>query len=141
MNITQALEIIRNSPKGLRPFDVTLACGFTPLHLQTFLAAYLQRALPEREVKVTPGLFGSLVDTVKECLRNESPNLVIALEWADLDLRLGYRAFHVWDSGTVPELIATSKKSLENLLRILEPLATKGRIVLSTPTLPDRKST
>ena len=136
MNITQALEIIRNSPKGPRPFDVTLACGFTPLHLQTFLAAYLQRALPEREVKVTPGLFGSLVDTVKECSRNESPNLVIALEWADLDLRLGYRAFHVWDSGTVPELIATSEKSLENLLRILEPLATKGRIVLSTPTLP-----
>jgi FkbH-like protein len=136
MNITQALEIIRNSPKGLRTFDLTLACGFTPLHLQTFLAAHLQRALPERKVNVIPGLYGSLVDTVKECSRNESPNLAITLEWADLDLRLGYRAFHLWDSGTVPELIATSKKSFENLLRILQPLATKSRIVLSTPTLP-----
>lgn len=136
MNITQALETIRSSPKGLRTFEVRLACGFTPLHLQTFLAAYLKRALPEREIKVTPGLFGSLINTVEECGNDESPNVVVTLEWADLDVRLGYRAFHLGNSGTMHEVIAMSKKSLERLLRALRLLATKSRVVLSSPTMP-----
>lgn len=136
MNITHALEILRNAPKGANIFEVRLACGFTPLHLQTFLGAHLQKRMKDREVRVTPGLFGSLVQTVDECSRTENTNLVVAIEWADLDPRLGYRAFHVWNANTVSDIIATSKVSLERLLRILRGMAGRNSVVLSGPTLP-----
>ena len=47
MRITEALKIINDAPKDAKAFEVTLACGFTPLHLQTFLCAQLQQMLPE----------------------------------------------------------------------------------------------
>jgi len=49
VTITEALRITQSVPRDARPFAVTLACGFTPLHLQTFLAAHLQQALPDRK--------------------------------------------------------------------------------------------
>ena len=65
MNITEALKITQKVPRDARSFAVTLACGFTPLHLQTFLAAHLQKVLPDRKVTVTSGLYGNLVGTLE----------------------------------------------------------------------------
>ena len=60
MKITEALKITQSASANARPFCVVLACGFTPLHLQTFLSAHLQQSLPNRKVVVTTGLFGNL---------------------------------------------------------------------------------
>ena len=66
MRITEALKIINDAPKDAKAFEVTLACGFTPLHLQTFLCAHLQQMLPGRRVTVSTGLYGGLARTIEE---------------------------------------------------------------------------
>jgi len=92
VTITEALKITQNAPRDARPFAVTMACGFTPLHLQTFLAAHLQQALPERKVVITCGLYGDLLGTLQTVTEAALPDgVVVALEWADLDARLDYR--------------------------------------------------
>lgn len=65
VKITEALKITQSAPANARPFSVVLACGFTPLHLQTFLSAHLQQLLPNRKVVVTPGLYGTLAETLE----------------------------------------------------------------------------
>ena len=65
MNLIEALEMVKkpageNSP-SLRIF---FACGFTPLHLQTFLAAHL-RNLRSTRADVTTGVFGDLAGNLE----------------------------------------------------------------------------
>jgi FkbH-like protein len=136
MRITDALRVIHNAPQDARPFLVTLACGFTPLHLQTFLTAHLQQALPERLVIVKPGTYGSLVTTLEEAREKEIANLALVIEWMDLDPRLGSRARFLFTSGVLADIVATAEKSLERLLFLLKQLSAIAPIALSTPTLP-----
>ena len=68
-------------PRDARPFAVTLACGFTPLHLQTFLAAHLQQSLPDRKVTITSGLYGNLAGTL-EAIRNRRCPTAWLLPWS-----------------------------------------------------------
>jgi hypothetical protein len=42
VKLTEALKVLRRLPEGADPFSVELACGFSSLHLETFLAAHLQ---------------------------------------------------------------------------------------------------
>jgi hypothetical protein len=58
VKLIDALEIIKRPTKlEARNFDVLLASGFTPLHLQTFLAAHLRLLKPDQRVSVHTGLF------------------------------------------------------------------------------------
>jgi FkbH-like protein len=136
MNITQAIEILRLARNAPKTFEVKLACGFTPLHLQTFLAAHLQAQMLDRQVKVTPGLYGNMLQTVEEDAKSESTNLAITLEWPDLDARLGYRAFHQWTSKTLSDVLANSTATLGTLLGLVLKVAPTRKVVISTPTLP-----
>jgi FkbH-like protein len=136
MNVTEALSILRDAPKEARPFHVTLACGFVSLHLQTFLAAYLQQALPERHVVVFPGLYGNLAATVEQSAEAQRENVVIAIEWADLDPRLGYRSSWVWDSVALADILSSARNVLRRLTRSIRGLAPGAKTVLSMPTLP-----
>src|SRR5258706_287900 len=53
MRLSEALTILKkNLANEADPFRVFLVCGFTPLHLQTFLLAHLQLALPQRRIEV-----------------------------------------------------------------------------------------
>ncbi|MEJ7640556.1 MAG: hypothetical protein WKF75_21940 [Singulisphaera sp.] len=49
---------MRSEPAPGPTVEVFLACGFTPLHLETYLAAHLRRRCPDRRVRVHVGLFG-----------------------------------------------------------------------------------
>jgi hypothetical protein len=66
MKLSEALQVL-NAARSFHGtvFRVLLACGFTPLHLETFLGAHLQELLPERPVKVTSGLYGDLAGTLE----------------------------------------------------------------------------
>jgi len=136
MRVTDALKILNDAPKTGKPFEVALACGFTPLHLQIFLAAYLQQALPSRRVTVSTGLYGSLARTIEEEAERGARNLAIAIEWMDLDPRLGYRASAVWDSSTLPDILSFVRKALERLTGSIEGLPSGTKVAISTPTLP-----
>ena len=83
MKITEALRIVQATVADAPPFQVTLACGFTPLHLHTFLNAHLQLALPGRAVRMKEGLYGDLCGTLERI--GESDGLVVVIEWPDLD--------------------------------------------------------
>ena len=136
MRITEALKIINDAPKDAKAFEVTLACGFTPLHLQTFLCAHVQQMLPGRRVTVSTGLYGGLARTIEESAERGAKNVAIAIEWADLDPRLGYRASAVWDSETLPDILSFARKALERLSSAIEGLPNGMKIGISTPTLP-----
>jgi FkbH-like protein len=135
MNTTEALKVLREAPEHGRRFDVTLACGFTPLHLQTFVAAHLQKALPARRVVVSTGLFGNLIPTV-EGLERHTQALAVVIEWADLDPRLGFRTSPKWQSETLNEIVTFARAALERLRIGIQQLSSTTQVVVSLPTLP-----
>ena len=50
-------QIQKAERSGAPPLSAFLACGFTPLHLQTFLAAHLSCRFPDRRIQLQVGLF------------------------------------------------------------------------------------
>jgi FkbH-like protein len=137
VTITEALKITQAASRDARPFTVTLACGFTPLHLKTFLAAYLQQALPDRRVTVSSGLYGDLLGTLESLNGQELPDgLVIVLEWADLDARLDYRSAGSWGLAAADDIVAVARAMIERLAAAVGRIAPGPRIALSLPTLP-----
>jgi FkbH-like protein len=134
LRFTEALEIVRNRPDAPR-FSVTLACGFTPLHLQTFLAAHLQSSLPDRAVEVAAGLYGDLAGTV-ERLSNATPHAAaVAIEWPDLDPRLGYRHTGGWGPSDLADIVQNSQRTLARLEQAIRRAAVSIRVVVALPTL------
>lgn len=137
MTITQALKIIQKAPSDARKFQVTLACGFTPLHLQTFLSAHLQKTLPDRKVSVSAGLYGDLAGTLENLGGSMPPDAVaIALEWPDLDTRLGFRSAGSWRLNAASDIVASARVMLNRMASALAKVPAGTRIALSLPTLP-----
>ena len=136
MTITEALRITQNAPPDARPFAVTLACGFTPLHLQTFLAAHLQQALPDRRVTIASGLYGNLAGTLEGVSEAALPDaLAIALEWGDLDPRLDYRSAGSWGVAAAGDIVASARTMLDRMAAALARIPSGPRVALSLPTL------
>ena len=135
MKLTEALRINQQVPAHAPAFAVTLACGFTPLHLKTFLTAYLQRALSDRKVVVEPGLYGNLIETVEGGLPAESQAIAIALEWTDLDQRLGYRQTGGWSPSDLPDIVVNTSQMLQRLESAIQRIPPSIKIALSLPTL------
>lgn len=134
MTLTEALKIQQRNSKEALVFSVTLACGFTPLHLQTFLTAHIARALPERRIAVTTGLYGDLAGCLESTLTNPPHGVAVALEWADLDQRLGYRGSGSWAPRVLPDIIAEARRMLGRIAAALERITVP--VALSLPTLP-----
>jgi FkbH-like protein len=129
------LRILRTRKAGSEPFSVLLACGFTPLHLKTLVQAHLQQALPDRDVHVDTGLFGSLVETIAGAPEQKPHALMAAIEWTDLDPRLGYREAQAWGHKVGASIVATCRDALDRLARSLEALPSTIKLAVSTPTL------
>ena len=136
MTITEALRITQSASRDARPFAVTLACGFTPLHLQTFLAAHLQKALPDRKVTTASGLYGNLAGTL-ESLPDAAPSdaVAIALEWSDLDARLDYRGAGGWGLAATSDIVSSARAMLDRIAAALTRIPSGPRVTLSLPTL------
>jgi FkbH-like protein len=137
MKLIEALEILRNKPaEGARPFRVSLVCSFTPSHLQTFLQANLQRALPHNRVEIHSGLYGDFWGNFARVDQENPDAAVLTMEWSDLDPRLGLRSLGSWAPAALDEILANararSKQFQESVPRI-------GRLIplsISFPTLP-----
>ncbi len=136
MTITEALRITQSAPRDARPFAVTLACGFTPLHLETFLAAHLQQALPNRKVIITKGLYGDLVGTLEGLADSASPDAVaVVLEWPDLDPRLSYRNAGGWGASAANDIVSSARATLKRITAALVRIPAGPRIAMSLPTI------
>jgi FkbH-like protein len=113
-----------------------LACGVTPLHLKTFLHAYLQHALPQRSVSVGEGLFGDLEGSLQRAAGMPLQCLAVTLEWSDLDSRLGYRSPARWSLAAIDDILKVFENSLKRILQAVENVPAAVRLAVSLPSLP-----
>jgi FkbH-like protein len=142
MKLLDALSIVRkqHGPEAER-FGVALVCGFTPLHLQTFLHAELQQFFPAQRVEMTAGLYGDIPGMLTR-LRQQAGTeaatdaLAIVLEWPDIDTRLGTRQLGGWGPGNLDHVVDHAATWLAHVAPLVEDLAQSLPIALSLPTLP-----
>src|SRR5437660_10989798 len=57
MKLAEALKVIQSALSDAPRLEVALLCGFTPLHLETFLRAHLRKLFPGRCPSVQAGLY------------------------------------------------------------------------------------
>src|SRR2546428_8867470 len=120
MNVSHALRVLRDArTRGGAPAAVLLACGFTPLHLGTLLAAQLQQRLPERRVEVDTGLYGDLAGTLERLGAAPCEAVVVVFEWSDFDRRLGLRDAGGWRLGALADVVAGAQAAAERFLDAL----------------------
>lgn len=137
MNLIEALEIIKKPVAENAPqFQVFLACGFTPLHLQTFLKAELCKAFPEYLIEIKSGLFGALFENLERLQQESFDAVAVAIEWADFDARLGIRNLGGWHSTDLYDIVETVRQRASQICQILEQLAKSTPTICSMPTLP-----
>ncbi len=137
MKLLDALDILKEpTPESASGRDIFLACGFTPLHLKTFLAAHLRLCFPEGHIEIRTGLYGDLAGNLE---RTELPGgsvVCVVVEWADLDPRLGIRALGGWRSADIPDIVESARRQSERLAYLIRQLAESAPVCVSTPTLP-----
>jgi FkbH-like protein len=137
VNLIEALELTRKPVvAGASPVRIFLACGFTPLHLQTFLHAHLRQLMPTNGVEIKTGLYGDLAGTLERLNPADLSAVIVPLEWSDLDSRLGIRILGGWQTADLQEIVASSELQLSRLERALKAVARNLPVIISLPTLP-----
>jgi len=134
MKLAEALKVIQSAPPQAPTIQVALLCGFNPLHLEIFLRAELSRLFPDRLPVVKTGLYGDLIGNLQR-IENVLAGIV-AMEWADLDPRLGLRRLGGWDASQLSDILAEVNRSCDCLRNAVEECARKVPVVVSLPTLP-----
>jgi HAD superfamily phosphatase (TIGR01681 family) len=136
MKLAEALCLARSAPEDGTPFVAVLACGFTPHLFQTFLAAHLQQALPTRRVVVECGLFADTAGTLEGAARQSAQAVILPLEWADLDPRLGFRGAGAWSAAAIREIVASSRVTLDRIAGAIATLPDGWPVAMALPGLP-----
>ena len=137
MNLIEALEILNQAlPENAPPLRAFLACGLTPLHLQTFLAAHLRQRSPQHRVEVSTGLFGDLAGNVERLQGSSYDLLFVVIEWQDIDPRLGIRSLGSWRVVDLPELMKSASLALARLEQSLLRVSATVPTCVCLPTLP-----
>jgi FkbH-like protein len=137
VKLIEALELLKRPvPEGASPFKACLACGFTPLHLETFLAAHLRLLYPEARIEITTGPYGDLAGTLESITPAGLEAVAVAVEWADLDPRLGIRALGGWRAADASDIVGSARKAALRIGGILGKLASSVPVCVCFPTLP-----
>src|SRR5882757_5941827 len=137
MKVIEALEILR------RPADengsctkIFLAAGFTPLHLKTFIEAHLRAKCAARQVEIRTGLFGDLIGNIERVDTSAIDSLAVAIEWSDIDPRLGARSLGGWQPGDVAKIVESAGVGAGRLSRALAHVSIHVPTIVCLPTLP-----
>ena len=134
MKLTEALQILNAARSAGGPVgEVSLCCGFTPLHAATFLQAHLQTRFPDRRIQLTTGLYGDLIGNIERT--TASAMAAVILEWSDLEPRLGFRQSGGWKPSQIPALMDAFADRLAHFETALTALASRMPVALSLPTL------
>jgi len=137
VKLVEALETLKRNPAPESPvLEVQLACGFTPLHLSTFLGAHLRRAFPAHSVAISTGAFGDLPGNLERLAKVQNSTIVAIVEWQDLDPRLGIRLLGGWSPGQLGEFVQTIRDQASRVITALCSIAQKNTIVVALATLP-----
>lgn len=137
MNLLEALEVLKRSnsePSAVQ--EIFLACGFTPLHLKTFLAARLKLCFPNDRIEIKTGLYGDLASCLERVRSLGSSVACVVIEWPDLDPRLGIRSLGGWRSSDMPDIVDSVRRQCERLTGLMKGLADSIPLCVTPPTLP-----
>lgn len=113
-----------------------LCCGFSPLHLQTYLAAHLRTAAGDRPIVIETGDYGDLPGTLRRSHDDKFDTVCVALEWSDLDTRLGYRQLGGWGRTVHEDVLLVVASRLARIRQGIELAAKSQTVIVSAPTLP-----
>jgi len=136
VTITEALKLVQKVPPDAISYDVLLACGFTPLHLQTLLRGHLQQRIRERKASLKTGLYGDLTGTIRNAAEQPLQGLAVVVEWSDLDPRLGFREGGRWGTTVIDDIVRSVEGSLRRISAALNSVPAGTRTVVVLPTLP-----
>lgn len=137
MRLSEALAILRSQRGSEAPtLGISLVCGFTPLHLQTFLGAHLQRAFPQHRVAIQTGLFGDFFGNLNGLRIAEVDYGVIITEWQELDPRLGMSSLKWWRSEDLSDIIADIPARFAVLGETLQAISQRIPLILCLPSIP-----
>jgi FkbH-like protein len=137
MNLLDALELLKRPiPEPASDQAIFLECGFTPLHLKTFLAAHLRLCFPKDRIEIKTGLYGDLAGNLERVQPSGRSVVCVVVEWADLDPRLGIRGLGGWRSTDIPDIVDSARRQSERLTHLMKEVADSVPICVSTPTLP-----
>jgi FkbH-like protein len=134
MKLAEALKHIQSVPSNALRLDVALLCGFTPLHLETFLRAQLCKLFPDRNPQIHTGLFGDLIGNLQRVTGVSTA--VVVIEWADLDPRLGLRRLGGWEPSHLQDVLNEVNRICDLLRDTMGAIAPNIPLVVSLPTLP-----
>ena len=137
MTLIEALERLKMpGPEGGRLRRVRLACGFTPLHLETFAAAHMRVADPTNQVVIETGDYGDLAVQLETMACADLDTVLVVIEWADLDPRLGIRALGGWRPDDLTDILGTVRGQADRLAEAIGRIAATAVAVVAMPTLP-----
>jgi hypothetical protein len=137
MKLIDALAIAKRPvAEDASLLKVFLACGFTPLHLETFLTAVLSDRSPLERAEVATGLFGDLTGNIERIGPGDCDALVVLIEWRDLDPRLGIRNLGGWRVADLLDIVNSVERMLGRLEQAILAAAASLPTYISLPTLP-----
>ncbi len=137
MKLIDALEVLRQPvATDASQLNVHLACGFTPLHLQTFLEARLRSRYPKRLYTIETSIYGDLAGSIERLERSNVHVLTVLVEWEDLDSRLGMRSLGGWRPSNLNDIAESANKAAIRLRDALLRASGLVPTVICMPTLP-----
>ena len=136
MTLNQALAMLRERLRDGPSKAHFLVCGSQPMHLETFLRAHLMERLPSERIEVLTGLYGDLAGNLNLAAESSAIAAAIALEWSDVDQRLGLRGSGGWSSGPQRDILASCRERYLYLAACIRKLAARMPVALAPPGLP-----
>ena len=131
VTLREALVLAQSRHVTGTPLGVSLVCGFTPLHLETFLHAHLVHRTG-RPVSIATGQYGDLPGNLRRAAGKQADVCAVVIEWEDLDARLGARSLGSWNPAD--DILHTVRARLGGIREALA--AMPGQAVICGPTLP-----
>lgn len=132
MKLLEALKLVAAARRRQSTVQLRLAAGFEPLHLPTFLVAHHAQRFSDARLEVHTGLYGDIVGTLRAATGQEV--VVVVLEWADLDARLGLRATSRWSGPAVLDIVEAVDGVLARIGEAIREIKS-AMVVVVPPTL------
>jgi FkbH-like protein len=137
MRLSEALKINQQPVvESARKRKIHLVCGFTPLHLETFLKAHARLRFPGDDVSVVTGLFGDLEGNLQRASGQPAEGALVVLEWSELDERLGLRASAGWSASILDDVLEQVAEKLQRIETLLSTLGSAMPVAVVATTLP-----
>src|ERR1041385_202482 len=84
ITLLEAFEVLKRPLGAAAPRrETSLLCGFTPLHLKTFLAAHLRTFFPASSIEIKTGLYGDLAGNLERLASAGCSEACLVAAWSD----------------------------------------------------------